>query len=232
MSDIANKLRDEVLARAACEDKKMQNQLLLDSTSAALVDTTTLDHVQIEAIRRGIEEETRPRTSSVLSVLPAVNLQYVRIAVYLFLGFIAYSAYRAAQVDTLQQQQDYASTSSQSAFDLISGVRNLQMLLTDTYQAFYKSESRLPQSVADIEPFQATLAHLGASSLFKAYEVHASGGIRLELSDNYGYHRWIILSPLVSEHWAGVSIEFACQSNAQEQLLQLNGRYWCTPITR
>ncbi|MEM7257097.1 MAG: hypothetical protein AAF404_06890, partial [Pseudomonadota bacterium] len=78
MSDISKKLRDEILARAASNEQSTQKELLLSSTSAALVETTTLDNSQVEAVRRSIEEETKPRASGLISSLPAVNSQYIR----------------------------------------------------------------------------------------------------------------------------------------------------------
>lgn len=227
---IQEALCEEVLKQELEDEASRDQQEKLRALKAALAESTSLDERNISAIANNLEEEEASKASGkqlkALVKLPAINTQYIRIAAYLMLGLIGFSVYKSAQVNTLQIEQSYQYTEG-SKVDLQISVSTLRSFLVTPFNRYYNEFEAFPSNVQNLDAVSKASDLLRPNELFSSADLLENGTVRLTLSENYGYNRWIELIPTVIAGSSRRNIEFKCRSNAEEHLLHNNGSYWC-----
>ena len=227
MNKLQKALRDSVISQEQAEQQAREQLALLDSTADALTETTSLDQKSVSAVLRNIRAEpAKIHKTSVIPELPSVSPQKIRIGIYAVLGLLGYSAYNAAQVNTLHKEQLLYS-SQQSVHDLQIEAMNLQGILVSPYMAFFKRNQQFPSSIDELSGDYRTREYLDASRYFTAYKPVQNGAVRFDLTERYGYNRWIELTPKLVDYPVWDKVNFDCRSNAERHLLQNNGNPWC-----
>ena len=227
--DIKQALREEVLQAAADETHKKEQQIELDTTLEALKETTSLDHSSITAIADNISTEaSRDQNTARFPFikLPGFRAEKARIAIYMVAGLLTYSAFSASQVRSIEREQSY-NTMSSAKFDLQLGIGDIKMNLGSAYNQYHIKHKQYPQSLSELDPAYRATEYLDNSRHLAGYSVQPDSTIKLELADQYGYHRRVTLKPQLHLKSRSSHIQFRCESNAPDRLLHNHGSYWC-----
>lgn len=228
--NLRNTLKQEVLEKERIDSVEQSQKDQIDALTAALTETTSLDKSKISSVITNLQEEAANNTRGPQFTLPSFNSKYIRVAVYLVAGIFAYSTFKAGQLESLEQEQYYDSLGDHPKLDFVRELSTLKMMLTDGYSQHFREHNTFPGSAEDLG--QDSNRYLNGSRFVQSYKISSNGNIKLSLSDQYGYHRYIELTPKQKESFGSWHIEFSCRSNAQDHLLHDNGRYWCEPADR
>lgn len=229
MAKIQQTLCEKVLEQAQCDERNRQEQARIDAVGIALLEATSLNSRQINAVVGNLQEEAATLSDSVKPPLfkrLSINPQILRIFGYIALGLLGYSAFKSAQINTLKLEQSY-NTSQHSRIDLQIDVSRFRDMAGSIYQKFYKQHKKFPDTVDLISGSDGTGRFQYRSSVVDRYQLSGNGTIRLQLTESYGYNRWIELTPRLQDHPLSAVVNFDCRSNAENNLLHNNGRYWC-----
>ncbi len=229
MAKLQQTLCEKVLEQEQCDEQNRQVRDRIDAVGSALLETTSLNRRQINAVVVNLQEEAATLSGSVNPPLfkrPSINPQILRIVGYIALGLLAYSAFKSAQINTLKLEQSY-NTSQHSRIDLQIGVSRFRGMAGSIYQNFYKQHKKFPDTVDLISGGDGTGGLQYTSTVVDRVQLSGNGNIRLELTESYGYNRWVELTPRLQDHPLSVVVNFDCRSNAENNLLHNNGLYWC-----
>jgi len=232
MSDIQKTLRDEVLQAEKKQSTEHEDAQTLDSLKAALSETTSVRADSIDAIAedlRGeaIKNKKKPTIADYIN-LPKISALKIRIAGYVLGGFLAYSFYQSQGIKE-DLYLNYDDSVRETQFDFYQHVNMTKMLIGDSYSRFYSQNQRFPVSLIELDLDSQTTNFLNAKSEIVGFEFTKHGVLRFNLSDTYGYNRWVEYSAVEPEtHLHGSSL--ACRSNVQRHLLDLHGSLLCDHI--
>lgn len=223
-------LKEEVLNKERKDFAEQSQRDKIDALTAALTETTSLDKSKISSVITNLQEEAVNSSCRPAFTLPSLNTKYIRVAIYLIAGVLAYSTFKSGQLESLEQEQYYDSISDHPKYDFYSELSTIKMVLSDDYTRYFREHNAFPDSAENLG--RDSNRYLNNSRFIQSYHITGNGIIKLSLSDQYGYHRFIELAPKQQKSFSSWHLEFNCRSNAQDHLLHDSGRYWCEPTER
>lgn len=220
-------LKKEVLEKERLDSAEQTQKDRIDALTAALTETTSLDNSKITAVVANLKEEAVNGARTLQITLPSPNSKYIRIALYLIAGVFAFSIFKSGQLESIEQEQYYDNINAHPKYDFFSDLSSLKMMLSGSYFQHFHDHNAFPGSAGDLG--KSATRYLDNSRFIQSYVIKSNGTIKLGLSDQYGYHRFIELEPKQQSSLGSWHIEFDCRSNALDHLLHDKGRYWCDP---
>jgi len=74
-------------------------------------------------------------------------------------------------------------------------IRQLQGELSSSYDRFHEANGRFPSTLEELAPDSWMIRYLTTYKTWHDYSIVDRHAMRFTLTDRYGYHRWIELTP-------------------------------------
>lgn len=229
-SEIQDSLKQQVLSLERSDIQDQEQKQKLKSTCESLTETTNIDHARVAAVLKNLQEEQAAQPKRLLPFsLPAFNPVHTRIAVYFIAGFLAFSAYKSAQISEIQKESRYDHRTNNFKVTFSNEIAMFKSLLGDAQLRYHENYGRFPNTLDDLDfYYDRTTIALDSYAFVDEYNVLDDGSVKINLTENYGYNRWLKLTPSLKPGPLSDQVVLTCTSNAERNLLNFSHGSWCT----